>query len=86
MVESRCGILCSKCKIKKNGDCKGCSRIYKPFWGECPIKTCCESKDYHHCGVCKEFPCGLLRKFAHDKDQGDHGKRISQCKAWGKDR
>jgi hypothetical protein len=24
----------------------------------------------------------LLHQFAYDKEQGDNGKRIEQCKAW----
>lgn len=86
MVESRCGILCSRCKIKKQGDCNGCSHIYNPFWGVCPIKICCENKDYPHCGVCKDFPCSLLKKFDYDKDKGYNGKRIRQCKDWAKNK
>jgi len=86
MVESKCGMLCSKCKIKKKGDCNGCSRIYKPFWGVCSIKVCCENKDYPHCGVCKDFPCGLLKKFDYDKENGYNGKRIKQCKDWAKNK
>ena len=41
MVESRCGILCSKLGCDKlfNVNCKGCVNISKPFWGECPVKN-----------------------------------------------
>lgn len=48
MVESRCGILCSKlgCKEKFGVDCKWCVNIGKPFWGECPVKSCCEGKKF----------------------------------------
>ncbi|MEW6710633.1 MAG: DUF3795 domain-containing protein, partial [Candidatus Riflebacteria bacterium] len=28
------------------------------------------------------FPCQLLNKFAYDKEQGDNGKRIEQCRLW----
>lgn len=54
MVESRCGILCSKlgCKEKFGVDCKWCVNIGKPFWGECPVKSCCEGKNLEHCGLC----------------------------------
>lgn len=83
MIESRCGILCSECKYKEQVNCKGCVNIDKPFWGEsCPVKSCCEGKELLHCGKCADFPCDLLNKFAYDKEQGDDGKRIEQCKKW----
>jgi len=87
MVESRCGILCGQCDYREQMNCKGCIQIEKPFWGEsCPVKSCCESKATDHCGLCPDFPCALLQKFSFDKEQGDDGKRIEQCKQWYKDR
>ncbi len=83
MVESRCGILCRKCEYKGEMNCAGCIHIRKPFWGDsCPVKSCCESKGLEHCGKCSEFPCALLNQFAYDKEQGDDGKRIEQCRKW----
>lgn len=83
MIESRCGILCGECAYREKMNCKGCSNIEKPFWGkDCSVKTCCESKKLAHCGECNEFPCDMLRQFAYDKEQGDNGKRIEQCKIW----
>ncbi|WP_411682290.1 DUF3795 domain-containing protein [Clostridium thailandense] len=83
MIESRCGIICSECKYKEQMNCKGCVHISKPFWGEqCPVKFCCEDKELSHCGQCSSFPCDLLKQFAYDKEQGDNGKRIEQCKKW----
>ena len=83
MIESRCGILCSECEYKEQMNCKGCVNIRKPFWGEsCPVKSCCENKKHENCGYCNDFPCELLNKFAYDKEQGDDGKRIEQCKKW----
>lgn len=86
MIESRCGILCSECKYKDEFGCKGCTQIDKPFWAEgdtnCPLKCCCESKDKAHCGDCDNFACEQLTAFAYDKEQGDDGKRIEQCKSW----
>ena len=86
MVESRCGILCSKlgCKEKFGVDCKWCVNIGKPFWGECPVKSCCEGKNLEHCGLCYDFPCQLLKSFSYDKEHGDNGKRICQCEMWAK--
>ena len=83
MIESRCGLLCGECQYRTQIPCPGCTRMVKPFWGDsCPVKACCEGKQHAHCGECSEFPCGLLRQFAFDKEQGDDGKRITQCEAW----
>lgn len=83
MIQSRCGILCKQCDYKDQMNCKGCTNIIKPFWGEsCPLKNCCESKNHNHCGECNEFPCDLLNQFSRDPQQGDGGKRIEQCKMW----
>ena len=83
LIESRCGILCEECTYREQTGCTGCIHIQKPFWGNsCPVKSCCEERQYKHCGQCEEFPCDLLKQFAYDKEQGDNGKRIAQCKYW----
>lgn len=83
MVESRCGILCSECGHKEQMNCEGCIKIDVPFWGDsCPVKNCCEQKLLEHCGECNGFPCDLLKQFSYDKEEGDDGKRIEQCKKW----
>ncbi len=83
MIESRCGILCSECDYRKKMNCKRCVCIDKPFWGDiCPLKSCCEDAEHEHCGQCDKFPCELLNEFSYDKEQGDNGKRIEQCKTW----
>ncbi|WP_069998726.1 DUF3795 domain-containing protein [Cellulosilyticum sp. I15G10I2] len=85
MVESRCGIVCSECEFRVSMNCKGCTCITKPFWGEdCKIKSCAESKQLKHCGECADdiFPCDQLLEFAYDKAQGDDGARINQCEMW----
>ena len=85
LIESRCGRLCSECPYRELLGCKGCVHIQKPFWGDsCPVKNSCEEKNLQHCGQCKEFPCDLLHQFAYDEKQGDNGKRIEQCRKWGK--
>lgn len=81
-MESRCGILCGKCEWQKNGKCKGCVNIDNPFWGACPVKSCCEGRGLEHCGECSEFPCTRLEEFAYDENQGDCGVRLDQCKIW----
>ncbi|WP_027702730.1 DUF3795 domain-containing protein [Metaclostridioides mangenotii] len=86
MIESRCGILCSECGHKDQVGCKGCVNIDKPFWGDvCPVKSCCEGKKLDHCGECSDLACGLLEQFSYDKEQGDDGKRIEQCKVWARE-
>ena len=83
MIESRCGILCGECEYREKMNCGGCVHIEKPFWGDsCPVKSCCEGKTLEHCGLCGDFPCDLLNQFAYDKEQGDDGKRIEQCRKW----
>lgn len=82
MIESRCGIICSQCDYREKFNCGGCVNIQKPFWGECSVKVCCESKELDNCGMCSNFPCDLLKQFAYDKEQGDNGARIEQCKCW----
>ncbi len=81
-MESRCGIICSKCSWQKDKKCKGCAGIDNPFWGNCPVKTCCEEKKQEHCGECREFPCTQLQEFAYAEKEGDCGVRLDQCKIW----
>lgn len=82
-IQSRCGICCSECSFLKEGTCKGCLNIEKPFWGDsCQVKSCCESKKISCCGKCDEFPCEILKAFAYDKEQGDNGLRIENCIKW----
>ncbi|QEH67040.1 DUF3795 domain-containing protein [Cellulosilyticum sp. ST5] len=83
MIQSRCGILCDECSYKEQVGCKGCVNIDKPFWGEsCSVQSCCVDKKHEHCGQCGQFPCDTLHGFAYDKEQGDNGRRIEQCKKW----
>ena len=37
-----------------------------------------------HCGECEDFPCKLAKSYAYDEKQGDQGKRLEQCRCWGK--
>ncbi len=84
-VESRCGLLCNECEYREKMHCKGCINITKPFWGDCcPVKKCCEDKLLKHCGECTDFPCSLLNSFSYHEEQGDDGRRIEQCRVWGK--
>lgn len=82
MVESRCGLLCSECSFREPKNCPGCVNTKKVFWGECPVKKCCEARELTSCGNCKDMPCGKLRAFSYDEKHGDNGARIEQCKKW----
>lgn len=83
MIESKCGLRCSQCSWLKENKCDGCSNIVNPFWGVCPVKTCCEEKNQQHCGQCSAFPCNQLNEFAYAEQEGDDGVRLDQCKIWG---
>lgn len=82
MIESRCGLLCSSCEYRVSTGCKGCVEINNPFWGACPVKTCCEGRSLPHCGMCGDFPCEQLKGFSYDPQRGDGGARIVQCEKW----
>lgn len=82
MIESRCGLLCSSCNFFMESRCQGCTKISNPFWGECPVKSCCEEKKQKHCGSCIQFPCKQLHEFAYAEQEGDNGVRLDQCKIW----
>jgi len=86
MIKSRCGIDCNseECKQAFNVDCAGCINIENPFWGNCPVKDCCEEKDLKNCGLCEEFPCELLNSFSYDLEHGDNGERLERCREWCK--
>ena len=43
-----------------------------------------ETKELNHCGECEDFPCKLAKSYAYDEKQGDQGKRLEQCRCWGK--
>lgn len=76
-------IDCSECKLMKEKVCNGCINIKKPFWADtCSVKECCESKKLECCGKCEKFACNLLESFAYDKENGDNGLRIENCKKW----
>ena len=87
MIKSRCSIVCEpkKCKEAFGFECAGCPNIAAAPWGECGVKKCCEEKGLEHCGSCNDFPCDLLNSFAYDKEQGDDGARIEQCRKWAEE-
>ncbi len=81
--ESRCGKKCSECSHREEYGCAGCKNITDGYWGsKCELKECCEGRYLDHCGLCGEFPCKLIREFSYDKDTGDDGERLLNCKEW----
>lgn len=87
MVESRCGLVCSECEYKKEPyNCGGCVATNgNPFYGECKVAACCQSKGFGHCGRCHDMPCEMLYFYSYlDKEHGDNppGARIEKLKKW----
>jgi hypothetical protein len=90
MVESRCGLVCSECEYKKEPyNCGGCVATNgNPFYGECKVAACCQSKGFGHCGRCHDMPCEMLYFYSYlDKEHGDNppGARIEKLKKWLKE-
>lgn len=83
---SYCGKDCGSCAEKNEYGCVGCRDSEDGYWGSrCEIKQCCEEKKLEHCGLCADFPCELLREFCYDKETGDDGDRLLNCKKWADD-
>lgn len=86
MVESRCGLLCSSCAFREPHGCGGCIETNgNPFYGECPIAQCCQTKGFEHCGGCSEIPCDGLYEYSYSDDEhGDKppGLRIAAVRKW----
>lgn len=81
MQMSRCGLDCESCTRREEYGCGGCTEMTDGYWGsKCEIKQCCESKHLEHCGLCREFPCEVLREFCYDEEFGDNGERLMNCK------
>lgn len=80
---SFCGKNCGECSEREKFGCCGCKETRDGYWGGiCEIKECCAEKKIEHCGECKDFPCAVLRGFCYDKETGDDGERLLQCKKW----
>lgn len=80
-IESYCGLKCGECNYLQNGQCKGCASTNgKPFHGKCEVADCATQKKRRFCGECENFPCDILNTYSYDKDHGDKGARIENCK------
>ncbi len=79
--DTYCGLSCESCEYREKMNCSGCiSSEGKPFHGECKVAKCAVDKKRRFCGECGEFPCELLKSYSYDKEQGDNGARIENCK------
>lgn len=81
MIDTYCGLVCEGCEFIESCGCGGCiATCGKPFHGECEVAKCALEKNVKFCGVCGEFPCDLLKSYSFDKEHGDNGERIENCK------
>lgn len=79
---SRCGINCDTCKFRVENNCRTChEQEGQLFWGQCPLAHCSIEKEINDCSQCSDFVCDLLHTMAHDKENGDKGKRIENLQA-----
>ena len=81
LFDSFCGQKCGECKFRFLNDCKGCiASGGNPFFGKCEIAECVISMQKRFCGECEIFPCEILKKASFNKENGDDGARIENCK------
>jgi hypothetical protein len=85
MSASYCGIDCAVCTWRESSGCAACKENRgKMFWGNCRVAACCSGRGLEDCGQCAEYPCGLLREFAFDREHGDGGERLANlCRERG---
>ena len=62
-----CGENCIACLKRRNGLCQGCREsdgrcLEWKESGFCPIHSCAREHSVLFCGLCGDFPCGLLKK------------------------
>ena len=78
-----CGGDCTGCEHYKSGECVGCNSnggICVKLWSsECSLCKCCREHNVRFCGVCDDFPCGLLKiTLTWDKDGIENLKRLGE--------
>ena len=90
-----CGFLCQECPlwIKDCPGCKESGG--RPAWAAhldadtaqeegvvdeiCPVYSCCEGREYPHCGSCPEIPCNIWIKLKDPTvTQEQHLQRIDE--------
>ena len=79
--DTYCGLHCDTCEYREAMHCGGCIATQgKPFHGHCDVADCAVKKGRRFCGECDKFPCETLTRYSFDKEQGDEGRRIEECK------
>lgn len=63
-----CGVDCSVCPDCLQGKCPGCRRTVWPEGDPCPPVSCCEKRGIACCGLCGDFPCGMMEGFYRESE------------------
>ncbi len=63
-----CGVDCAACPDYASRKCPGCRESTWPDGDPCPPVACCREKGIPHCGMCPEFPCGMMSEFYEESD------------------
>ncbi|MDD2649007.1 MAG: DUF3795 domain-containing protein [Eubacteriales bacterium] len=80
-IDTYCGLSCKDCTFREQCGCKGCIATGgKPFHGKCDVAECAVKKQVTFCGSCESFPCEILKSYSFDKEHGDNGARIENCR------
>lgn len=81
VIDTYCGLSCKVCGYRESCNCGGCVATGgKPFHGSCEVATCAVKHNVSFCGECPEIPCEILTRYSFDKEHGDNGERIKNCK------
>lgn len=85
MSSSYCGIDCAACSWREKQNCRTCRQYKGDIWhGSCAVAKCCIGRGLEDCGQCAEYPCGLLKGYAFDRQHGDGGERLANlCREHG---
>lgn len=80
-IDSYCGLACEECEYKLKNECGGCIATKgNPFHGKCDVAECVKKRGIGFCGECEKFPCDTLKAYSFDKEHGDDGQRIENCR------
>lgn len=90
-IPSYCGLDCEQCEHRKQFNCTGCiasdgqSFCFSKGDTKCEIAFCVKNKGIQFCGECGDFPCEILKQYSFDKEHGDDGIRIENCRTLKKE-
>ncbi len=80
-IDSYCGLACEECEYKLKNECDGCIATKgNSFHGKCDVAECVKKRGIGFCGECEKFPCDTLKAYSFDKEHGDDGQRIENCR------